>query len=130
MLNRECVSYTAWRASAESSVANALLQEYSFGNAGDWPANAKRYGSQYGVTVSLTPQVGDIAIRPAIAGAYVAPGDPDVGHAMYVEGVNGDGSITVSEYNEYLDGTYSEEIRSTSGYYHGAFYQLQFIRFP
>ena len=130
MYNRECVSYTAWRASQESSVANALLQAHNFGNAGDWPGNAQTYGAQYGVTVSTTPQAGDIAIRPAIPGVYVAPGEPDVGHAMYVEAVSGAGSVVVSEYNEYLDGTYSEEVRSTSGTYHGSFYQLQFIHFP
>ena len=130
MYNRECVSYTAWRASEESPVANALLQTHSFGNAGDWPANAVRYGASVGVTVSTTPHVGDIAIRPAIPGVSVAPGEPDVGHAMYVEAVNGDGTITVSEFNEYLDGTYSEEIRAVAGNYHGSFYQLQFIHFP
>jgi len=130
MLNRECVSYAAWRVSQESPVGNTLLQEYNFGNATNWPAAAEHYGAQYGVTVSTTPEVGDIAIRPAIPGVYVAPGDPDVGHAMYIEAVNGDGTITVSEFNEYLDGTYSEEIRSTSGTYHGSFYQLQFIHFP
>ena len=130
MLNRECVSYTAWRASEESPIANVLLQEYNFGNAGNWPASAEQYGAKYGVTVSTTPQAGDIAIRPAIPGVYVAPGDPDVGHAMYVEAVNSNGTITVSEYNEYLDGTYSEEVRATSGVYGGQPYQLQFIHFP
>lgn len=124
MYNRECVSYTAWMESQRSSVANQLLSEYWFGNATDWPAAAEKYGSSYGVTVSSTPQVGDVAIRPA------SPSIPgDVGHAMYVEGVLGGGEILVSEYNENYNGEWSVQTRSigASANYGEA---LVFINFP
>jgi len=122
MLNRECVSYAAWRVSQESPVGNALLQEYNFGNATDWPSSAETYGAQDGVTVSSTPQAGDIAIREAIPGLYFAPGDPDVGHAMYVESVIDSNTILVSQYNENLNGEYSEQTRSSA--------DLEYIHFP
>lgn len=124
MLNRECVSYTAWMESQQSSVANTLLQEYEFGNATNWPAAAERYGASYGVTVSSTPQVGDVAIRPA------APSIPgDVGHAMYVEGIVNSSTILVSQYNENYNGDWSVQTRSTgaSANYGEA---LVFIHFP
>jgi len=135
MLNRECVSYTAYMAAKESPIANMLLQEYNFGNADQWPASAEEYGAQYGVVVNNTPSVGAIAIRPAIPGLYFAPGDPDVGHAMYVEKVYSNGTFLVGEYNEFLDGTYSQQIMSVDGVYNGFgiynyHYQLQFIHFP
>jgi surface antigen len=135
MLNRECVSYTAYMAASESPIANMLLQEYNFGNADNWPAAAEEYGAQYGVVVNNTPSVGAIAIRPAIPGLYFAPGDPDVGHAMYVEKVYSNGTFLVGEYNEFLDGTYSQQIMSVDGVYNGFgiynyTYQLQFIHFP
>ncbi len=135
MLNRECVSYTAFMAAKESPIANMLLQEYNFGNADNWPAAAQQYGASYGVTVTNTPQVGDIAIRPAIPGLYFAPGEPDVGHAMYVEKVYSNGTFLVGEYNEFLDGTYSQQVMSVNGVYNGFgiynyHYQLQFIHFP
>ena len=124
MLNRECVSYTAWMESQRSSVANTLLSEYNFGNATDWPAAAQRYGAAYGVTVSSTPQVGDVAIRPA------APSiSGDVGHAMYVNGIVNSGEILVSEYNENYTGTWSVQTRYTDAAdnYGEA---LVFIHFP
>jgi surface antigen len=129
MYNRECVSYTAYMASQESSTANMLLTEYSFGNATDWPANAVKYGSQYGVTVSSTPQVGDIAIRPAIPGLTV-DGESDVGHAMYVQKVLDSDTIVVSEYNEDLNGDFSVQVRSTDAPYNGYQDNLVFIHFP
>jgi peptidoglycan DL-endopeptidase CwlO len=125
MLNRECVSYAAWMESQRSNVAEQLLTEYRFGNATNWPANAITYGASDGVTVSSTPQVGDIAIRPA------APSIPgDVGHAMYVEGVlDGGSEILVSEYNEDYNGDFSVQVRSVSA---SANYgeALVFINFP
>jgi hypothetical protein len=134
MLNRECVSYTAWMASQESSVANEILQAHNFGNATDWPANAVRYGSALGVTVSSVPQVGDIAIRPAL-NDIEGDGDADVGHAMYVESVLGsDGSggynIVVSQYNEDYNGDWSVQARQSDASYDGQTDNLVFIHFP
>ena len=37
------------------------------------------------------------------------------GHVMYVEAVNGDGTITVSDYNFGWDGLYRYYTRSASG---------------
>ena len=37
------------------------------------------------------------------------------GHVMYVESVNGDGTITVSDYNFAWDGLYRHYTRSASG---------------
>jgi peptidoglycan hydrolase CwlO-like protein len=129
MYNRECVSYTAWMESQRSSIANTLLTEYAFGNATNWPANAVKYGAQDGVTVSSTPQVGDVAIRPAIPGLTV-DGESDVGHAMYVQDVIDSTTIVVSEYNEDLNGDYSVQVRSTDAPYNGYQDNLEFIHFP
>jgi surface antigen len=82
------------------------------GDAYQWITDA---GSA-GIPVDQAPKAGDIAIRPR---------DPniseDVGHAMYVAAVNGDGTITVWQYNEDYNGEFSIETRSTSG--------LDFIHF-
>jgi len=129
MLNRECVSYTAFMAASESSIANTLLQAHNFGNATDWPGNATQYGGQYGVTVSSTPQVGDVAIRPAIPGLSVG-GESDVGHAMYVEDVINSTTIVVGEYNENFTGQFSVQVRSTNAPYNGYQDNLVFINFP
>jgi peptidoglycan hydrolase CwlO-like protein len=129
MDNRECVSYTAWMEAQRSNVANALLQEYAFGNATDWPAAANEYGGQYGITVSSTPQVGDVAIRPAIPGLSV-DGEEDVGHAMYVEKVLDSNTIVVTEYNEQLNGLFSVQVRATDAPYNGYQDNLVFIHFP
>jgi peptidoglycan hydrolase CwlO-like protein len=125
MLNRECVSYTAWMESQRSSVAEQLLTEYRFGNATDWPANAVRYGAADGVTVSSTPQAGDVAIRPAVPGI-----SGDVGHAMYVEGIVNSTTILVSEYNENYNGEWSVQTRSIDSLYDGYQDNLVFINFP
>jgi surface antigen len=60
------------------------------GNAGEWLAEAQSGGMPTG----STPAVGAIAVfLPWVdgAGAY--------GHVAYVEAVNGDGTLTISEYN-------------------------------
>ncbi len=90
MLNRECVSYTAWK----------VYQAYGYmpywggvGNANQWPGDAQAAG----IPTGSTPKVGSVAI--SMGGAF--------GHAMWVEGVSGN-TIYVSQYNFYLDGHYSE----------------------
>jgi surface antigen len=90
MLNRECVSYTAWK----------VFEAYGYmpywggiGNANQWPGNARAAG----IPTSSTPKAGSVAI--SMGGAY--------GHAMWVEGVSGD-YIRVSQYNYNLNGRYSE----------------------
>jgi surface antigen len=91
MYNRECVSYTAFK----------VAQTYGFmpdwggsGNAIQWIGDAQAAG----ITTSHTPKVHSVAIWNV---------GPD-GHAMWVEAVNPDGSIFVSQYNYSYNGTYSE----------------------
>ncbi len=99
MYNRECVSYTAWKV-----YESGRFMPYwgGRGNANRWDDNARAAG----IPVSSTPRAGDVAI--AHWGAF--------GHAMYVESVNGDGTINISQYNWDYNGTYSEAYHfSTSG---------------
>lgn len=90
MLNRECVSYTAWK----------VYEAYGYmpywggvGNANQWPADARAAG----IPTGSTPKAGSVAI--SMGGAY--------GHSMWVEAVSGD-YIRVSQYNYDLQGHYSE----------------------
>jgi surface antigen len=91
MYNRECVSYTAWK----------VFETYGHmpywggqGNANQWPNNARSAG----ISTSSTPKVNSVAIWNV--GYY--------GHAMWVEAVNSDGSIWVSQFNYDYNGHYSE----------------------
>jgi len=98
MYMRQCVSYTAWK------VANSgrfMPFWGGVGNANQWPGDARAAG----IAVDGNPKVGDVAI--SMAGSF--------GHAMYVEGVNGDGTITVSQYNAGWDGLYSVGKRYSAG---------------
>lgn len=87
LYNRECVSYTAWKV---ASTGRYVPHFGGAGNANQWPSTTARYGIANG----STPKAGSVAIW--YVGAY--------GHAMYVEAVNGDGTITVSDYNNNMDG--------------------------
>lgn len=97
MYNRECVSYTAWK----------VFQTYRYmpywggvGNANQWPGNARAAG----IPTDNTPAPNSVAIWNV--GYY--------GHAMWVEAVNADGSIWVSQYNYAINGRYSEMSISAS----------------
>ncbi len=90
MYNRECVSYTAFRVAASGRY---MPYWGGIGNANQWDDNARAWG----IPVDQNPRPGDVAISNA--GYY--------GHAMYVESVNGDGTINISQYNASLNGTYS-----------------------
>jgi len=94
MYKRQCVSYTAWRV---ASSGRHMPYWGGRGNAKNWDDNARRAG----IPVSRTPHRGDVAISNA--GTY--------GHAMYVEAVNNDGTVSVSQYNAHWDGRYSESRR-------------------
>lgn len=92
--NRECVSYAAWK----------VYQTYGYmpwmpGNAYQWPALA----AGLGVAEGSTPKVNSVAIIPPDFGGIAG----SLGHAVWVEAVNPDGSILVSQYNFYGNGTYS-----------------------
>ncbi len=90
MYNRECVSYTAFRV-AESG--RNMPYWGGSGNANQWPGDARAAG----IPIDSNPTPGSVAI--SMRGAF--------GHAMYVESVNGDGTINISQYNASLDGRYS-----------------------
>lgn len=105
MYNRECVSYTAFKVHQDFLAGqNSRDMPYwgGVGNANQWDENAVRAG----IPVNSTPERGAIAVSNA--GYY--------GHVMYVEGVNGDGTINISQYNASLNGRYSERAGvSTAG---------------
>lgn len=97
---RNCTDYVAWRTGAPGGL----------GNAKSWDDRAPAYGLQ----VSSTPRVGAAAVSNA--GYY--------GHVMYVEAVNSDGSIIISDYNragpgEYGVSTLSAGTASTLRYVYG-----------
>jgi surface antigen/peptidoglycan hydrolase CwlO-like protein len=90
MYNRECVSYTAFRVAASG---RNMPWWGGGGNANQWPGDARAAG----IPVDSNPTPGSVAI--STRGAF--------GHAMYVESVNSDGTINISQYNASLDGRYS-----------------------
>jgi surface antigen len=98
MYKRQCVSYTAWKV----AVSGRHMPYWGgHGNAKLWDDNARADG----IPVDSNPREGDVAVSNS--GEY--------GHVMYVEAVNDDGSITVSQYNASWDGRYSMVKRSTNG---------------
>lgn len=98
LYTRECVSYTAWKV---ASTGRFVPHFGGAGNAKQWPSTVARYGIQSG----SAPRAGSVAMWPI--GYY--------GHVMYVESVNADGTITVSDYNLEWDGLYRIYTRSAAG---------------
>jgi surface antigen len=107
MYNRECVSYTAFKVHMDFLAgrnSHDMPWWGGVGNANQWDDNARSSG----IPVDSNPTPGSIAISNA--GAY--------GHAMYVEQVgtiNGQQAVYVSQYNQQLNGMYSEQWRYTTG---------------
>ena len=89
LFTRECVSYVAWKV---ASTGRYVPHFGGAGNANQWPSTTARYGIKQG----SVPKVGAAAV--SMAGKF--------GHVMYVESVNGDGTITISDYNRGWDGLY------------------------
>lgn len=98
MWNRECVSYTAFKV-----WQSGRYMPYwgGRGNANRWDDNARAAG----IPVDDNPRAGDVAISNS--GFY--------GHAMYVESVNANGTINISQYNASWDGEYSTRTISPGG---------------
>lgn len=96
MYNRECVSYAAWKVNQVHG-----YNPTGWGNANMWPNAARNAG----IPVDGNARVGDVAIL------FIGP----YGHAMYVEGVNGDGTINVSQYNADFYGHFSTARVNGSG---------------
>lgn len=94
MYNRECVSYVAWKVYQK----NGYMPYWGgVGNANQWPGNARAAG----IGTGSTPRAGAAGVMSS--GAY--------GHIVWVESVNSDGTINISQYNELLPsgwGQYSE----------------------
>ncbi len=84
---KNCTDYVAWKLQS-LGVPDAKTRGLHWGGA--WADNA----SQNGLTWSTTPKAGTAAVKP---------GNP--GHVAFVESVNADGTITVSEYNYDWGGT-------------------------
>ncbi|MEO5920006.1 MAG: CHAP domain-containing protein [Pseudolysinimonas sp.] len=79
-----CTNYVAWRLSEDGVTEPPIL----LGNAATWAERAARVG----ITVDHTPSVGAVAQWDAHAG-----GNSYAGHVAYIEAVNDDGTITISE---------------------------------
>lgn len=105
MYSRQCVSYTAWKVYQK----NGYMPYWGGrGNANQWPGNARAAG----ITVSTTPRAGSVGV--IMAGQY--------GHVVWVEGINGDGTINISQYNYWNAGGsgwghYSEMYNVSPGAY-------------
>lgn len=82
---RQCVSYTAFKVGQRTG----NYPRY-WGNANMWPGSARASGYQTG----STPRVNSVGI--IMAGQF--------GHSVWVEEVNSDGSLIVSQYNYYNAG--------------------------
>lgn len=97
----ECTSYVAWKINQTgiSGFNNGYLNGH-FGNAKNWATNAR----DIGWSVSKTPSVG--AIANWTKSKY--------GHVAFVEAVNNDGTITISEYNKNYNHQYSKRDVSQS----------------
>ncbi len=89
----ECVSYTGWKAYEQYGLVLA------WGNAYNWDNRARAAG----YTVDNNPEAGSIGQTDS--GIY--------GHVFWVESVNGDGSINVTEYNN----SYATYLYSGSAHY-------------
>ena len=92
---RECTSFVAWRVNRDTATVDApyffanRMRGGHWGPAEDWAANAIALG----IRVDQTPSVGAIA-QWGVGELLSASG-----HVAYVENVNPDGSVDVTEYN-------------------------------
>lgn len=102
MYKRQCVSYTAWKV---ASTGRNMPYWGGRGNAKQWPSSAMADGIP--VSFGSGAKVGDVMIDPK--GQY--------GHSAYVERVNGDGTVFVSQYNVSWDGRYSTATVPIAGVY-------------
>ncbi len=86
----QCTSYVAWKLNQNGINFDNSYEGVHWGNAENWDNAADNANISY----DNTPRVGDIAVwDPWTGGAYAE------GHVAYVESVNSDGSVNISEYN-------------------------------
>lgn len=107
---RQCVSYAAWKV-LQKTGRPAMY----WGNAKDWPASARRAGYATGTT----PRPGSVAVMTT--GPY--------GHVAWVESINANGTLNISQYNYWLPnkpnggwGWYSEFTGVSPGTYQAYIY--------
>ena len=87
MIARQCVSYVAWKVEQK----NGYMPYWGGrGNANQWPGNARAAG----IPTSKIPRAGSAGV--ITAGEY--------GHIVWVEKVNANGTINISQYNYYNAG--------------------------
>lgn len=93
MYNRECVSYVAWKVASTGKFMPGW-GNIGIGNAYQW-INNSRYGTPINgpIPIDKNPTVGSVAVWDSGDGLSF------LGHVAYVEVVNSDGSIEVSQYN-------------------------------
>jgi len=117
---RECTSFAAWRINRDHGTpaepywfTNTMSRKgktASYGNAGTWDQAARTLG----FTVDEVPRIGSIA-------QWNDEEIPNSGHVAYVEAVNSDGSVWVSDYNwlyPQVDGTFCYHKISAPRYIH------------
>jgi surface antigen len=86
----QCTSYVAWKLNQNGINFDNSYEGVHWGNAENWDNAADNANISY----DNTPRVGDIAVwDPWTGGAHAE------GHVAYVESVNSDGSVNISEYN-------------------------------
>lgn len=95
---RQCTSYAAWKMNeGGAQFYNSMPGPNGQGNANNKFGNALNWNDQaaeIGMAVDSTPMAGDIAVfEPGQFGATA------LGHVAFVESVNANGSVNVSEYN-------------------------------
>jgi surface antigen len=90
---RNCTDYVAW---VLASLGVHPAQYQGLGYARTWGTRA----ASHGVVNNGIPGIGSVAVNTTAAGG--------LGHVAFVTGING-AQITVSEYNEHGDGTYSTQ---------------------
>jgi surface antigen len=89
---RNCTDYVAWKL---QSLGVTDAKTRGLGNGGQWADNAQ---GRAGVSVSTTPSVNSVGVKVSTTS------DP-FGHVTFVEAVNSNGTLTVSEYNWVVNGT-------------------------
>lgn len=93
MYTRQCVSYAAWKV---ATTYGNMPYWGGIGNANQWANNARAAG----IPTSTVPKAGTVGVQ--YSGSY--------GHVAWVESVNSDGTLTISQFNAGWTGTYSRWI--------------------
>lgn len=93
MYSRQCVSYAAYKV---ASTYGNMPYWGGRGNANQWADNARASG----IPTGTTPKVGAVGVQ--YSGSY--------GHVAWVESVNSDGTLTISQFNAGWSGEYSRWI--------------------